>query len=93
MRYVPSGFVNVLIAGPLGEIATTDARLTPEPDIVTRPEIAPVFSEKLGVGYNSEIPATSSVVRGFDRLVERVINVDITLEVKVCCKPNPWPIS
>ena len=43
MRYVPSGFVRVLMAAPLGEIATTDARFTPAPDMVTRPEMLPVF--------------------------------------------------
>ena len=73
MRYVPSGLVSVLIAAPLGEIATTDARFTPEPDNVTRPLMLPGgLSRNPYSGYSSEMPATSSPVRGFDRLVDRV---------------------
>ncbi len=32
------------------------------------------------------MPATSSLVNGFERLVDRVIEVAITPEVNVCCK-------
>jgi hypothetical protein len=46
--------------------------LTLAPPIVTRPEMLPVVAVKPGRGYSTEIAATSSVVNGRARLVDRV---------------------
>ena len=50
MRYEPSGFVMALTAAPPGEIATTDAKLTPCPFTLTRPVMLPVVPTNFCAG-------------------------------------------
>src|SRR5258707_378439 len=81
------------MAGLDGEMTTTEAMLTPEPFAVTRPLMLPTVERYAAVGYNSEIPATSSGPSGAAFVAALVMAVDITAEVKVCCRPSVWPNS
>jgi hypothetical protein len=92
-----------LTATPVvGDSATTLARLTPvalplAPRRVTCPPMIPLEARKPPfnpvAGYSSEIALMSSAASGAPRVVARVIAVDITAEVSVCCNPNECPNS
>src|SRR5215468_1083907 len=54
----------------------------------------PVDCARLPLGYSSEMPATSSAVRGaYNEVARPAASVDIKLAVKVCWRPNACPIS
>ena len=91
--YDPSGLVSVLTAGPVGLMATTEARFTPWPFKVTRPEMEPKFAVQLAVPYSTEIAAMSSASSGRARVVLRMTSCDMALAVQVCCNPSACPIS
>src|SRR5579875_129341 len=93
MVYVPSGLVSVLTAGPVGGIATTDAKATGCPFAVTRPEIDPNADVQFEGPYKTESDARSSASIGRSRDVSRITSCDMAAEVQVCCKPSACPIS
>jgi len=78
---------------PVGLMATTEARFTPWPFKVTRPEMEPKFAVQLAVPYSTEIAAMSSASSGRARVVLRMTSCDMALAVQVCCNPSACPIS